>query len=145
MGKLVFGKTVAVRSTGKDKYKRTLGTVLVRIDNKTVDVNHALVVQGLAWWYRKYSDDKTLAKAEEAAREAHRGLWADESPIPPWDWRKGVRTYRDPARSGEPNTGYWLNTSSNSRHNSRCKYFRNTKRGRMCGADEGKACGMCGG
>ena len=137
------GETVAVRSIGQDKYKRTLGRVFVRIDDKMVDVNHALVAQGFAWWYRTYSDDAALAKAEQAAREAHRGLWVDESPVPPWDWRKGVRTYRDP--DDDVTTGYWLNTSSNTRHNSGCKYVRNTKRGRTCGADEGEACGMCGG
>ncbi len=83
-----------MRSTGTDKYKRTLGRVFVRIGDKTVDVNHALVAQGLAWWYRKYSDDKVLLDAERAAREAHRGLWADESPVSPWDWRKGVSAPR---------------------------------------------------
>lgn len=40
--------------------------------------------------------------------------------------------------------GYWLSTSSGLRHNSRCRYFRNSK-GRTCGPSEGKACGICGG
>lgn len=145
LGRLVTGKTVTVRSIGTDRYKRSLGRVFVHIDDKMVDVNHALVAQGLAWWYLKYSDDKVLFDAEKGARETHRGLWADESPVPPWDWRKGVRTYRGPAKNDGPNTGYWLNTTSNVRHNSSCEYFRNTKRGRMCGPADGKPCGMCGG
>jgi|GEM_PF-7105590 len=33
----------------------------------------------------------------------------------------------------------------NVRHNQRCEYFRNTKTGRLCGPNEGKACGICGG
>lgn len=40
---------------------------------------------------------------------------------------------------------YWLNLGSNSRHNKSCTYFNNTKRGRFCTAEEGKACGKCGG
>lgn len=39
----------------------------------------------------------------------------------------------------------WLNTRSKIRHNSGCKYFRGTGRGRFCDPDEGKACGICGG
>ena len=40
---------------------------------------------------------------------------------------------------------YWLNLGSKSRHNKTCTYFNNTKRGRFCTANEGKACGKCGG
>ena len=40
---------------------------------------------------------------------------------------------------------YWLNISSNVRHNSGCRYFKNTKNGRCCGPNEGRACGTCGG
>lgn len=40
---------------------------------------------------------------------------------------------------------YWLNTKSGVRHNQRCRFYRNTKAGRTCTADEGKACGLCGG
>ena len=38
---------------------------------------------------------------------------------------------------------YWLNTSSNKRHNSKCSSFVNTKRGKFCTAREGKPCGRC--
>lgn len=40
---------------------------------------------------------------------------------------------------------YWLNTSSNVRHHRSCRYFENTKNGRNCGPDEGRACKICGG
>lgn len=39
---------------------------------------------------------------------------------------------------------YWMSTSSGLRHNSRCRYYRNSN-GRTCGPNEGKACGICGG
>lgn len=39
---------------------------------------------------------------------------------------------------------HWLTTSSGIRHNSGCRYFKNSK-GRMCSEDEGRACLKCGG
>jgi hypothetical protein len=40
---------------------------------------------------------------------------------------------------------YWLNTKTGVRHNAGCRNFENTKGGRLCDADEGKPCGICGG
>jgi endonuclease YncB( thermonuclease family) len=40
---------------------------------------------------------------------------------------------------------YWLNSNSNVRHNRGCRWFENTKQGRRCGPNEGRACGQCGG
>lgn len=40
---------------------------------------------------------------------------------------------------------YWLNSNSGVRHNRGCRWFENTKEGRRCGPNEGKACGQCGG
>jgi hypothetical protein len=40
---------------------------------------------------------------------------------------------------------HWLNTNGNVRHNSGCRWYQNTKKGRACAAGEGKACGQCGG
>jgi hypothetical protein len=39
---------------------------------------------------------------------------------------------------------HWLTLSSGVRHNSTCRWFKNSK-GRMCGPDEGRACKVCGG
>jgi hypothetical protein len=39
-------------------------------------------------------------------------------------------------------TGYWLTTSSDVRHNYRCKWYTVSK-GRYCTAIEGKPCGIC--
>ena len=82
---LAFGKEITVKATGKDRYGRTLGSVVLP-DGK--DLNHELVKAGYAWWYREYSKDKTLEKLEAEAREAKRGLWADNNPMPPWAFRK---------------------------------------------------------
>ena len=139
---LVAGKTVIVKKTGMDKYKRTLGIVIVG----DLDANAKLVEEGWAWHFKKYNDEERLAKLEEAARKAKRGLWADENPLAPWDYRARQKTPEvAPKAPNEQKMSYWLNTSSSVRHNEHCEHFQKTKRGRLCTADEGKPCGICGG
>jgi micrococcal nuclease len=139
LAKIVAGKTVTVRKTGTDKYDRTLGIVIVG----DIDVNAKLVEDGWAWHFKKFNSDERLAKLEEAARKARRGLWDDEAPLAPWDYRA-----KQQAALAAPEVAkgqYWLNTSSGVRHNQSCEYFQKTKKGRFCGPDEGKPCGICGG
>jgi hypothetical protein len=39
--------------------------------------------------FRKYAPgDMTLSRLENEAREGRRGLWSQENPVPPWDWRR---------------------------------------------------------
>lgn len=52
------------------------------------DLNRWMVEQGWAVAYRRYSLD--YVAAEDAARDAGRGLWSG-SFIMPWDWRKQSR------------------------------------------------------
>lgn len=58
------------------------------------DVAEALVRDGLAWAFRRYSSDYVDAEAQ--ARAARRGVWAvakGSSPNqPPWAWRAARRT-----------------------------------------------------
>jgi len=90
---LVFGKDVAVEWDKRDRYQRVVGVVLV--DGH--DVNLEQVRAGMAWWYRQYAkeqipDDRRLYElAENEARAAKRGLWADANPMPPWEWRRSQR------------------------------------------------------
>lgn len=39
---------------------------------------------------------------------------------------------------------HWITLKSGVRHNSRCRYYQNSK-GRPCTKDEGRACKICGG
>lgn len=136
LSEIVFGKNVIVKKTGEDRYGRTLGVIMV----SNVDANAKMIEDGWAWHYKNYNDEERLAKLEEKARAAKRGLWADPNPLAPWEYRTRQRTSNDP-----PATMFWLNSSSNTRHNQNCEYFKNTKRGRICGPNDGKPCGICGG
>jgi micrococcal nuclease len=85
VGRFVFSKEVNVVSNGTDKYGRTLGTVAL-VDGTVL--NHEIVRNGYAWWYRKYAENDTeLARLEAEARRERRGLWAQANPIPPWEFR----------------------------------------------------------
>lgn len=132
---LTSGKTVTLQVSGTDRYERTLGTVIADGQN----VNLVMVRAGFAWHFVKYSDDEDLAAAERAARSERRGLWADLRPIAPWDYRALKK------KPQEATGGHWLNSGSGVRHNSTCRWYGQTSRGRPCGPDEGKPCGICGG
>jgi len=85
---LTFQKQASVEIETKDRYGRTVGRVIVA----GKDVNAELVRQGMAWVYRKYTNDQTLYALEAQAKRAKRGLWTTDHPIEPWLWRKGKRT-----------------------------------------------------
>jgi endonuclease YncB( thermonuclease family) len=42
----------------------------------------------MAWHYNKYNNDSKLAKLETESRGKKIGLWSQDNPIAPWDWRK---------------------------------------------------------
>jgi endonuclease YncB( thermonuclease family) len=85
---LAFQKYVTVDVETKDRYGRSVG----KITANGTDVNAELVKQGMAWVYRRYTNDQKLYALEADAKQAKRGLWATEHPIEPWLWRKGKRT-----------------------------------------------------
>jgi endonuclease YncB( thermonuclease family) len=88
-GDLAFGKVVIIRVRDIDRYKRTVGEVILP-DGR--NLNHELVRAGLAWWYRQFAKrDTVLPALEQEAQAAKRGLWVDPSPVPPWQWRKAAR------------------------------------------------------
>ena len=98
----IGGQMVRVVTHGEDRYGRTIGNVYSIVYDPNVFtpygdeyhlkprlVNLELVRAGLAWHYVRYApDNKELAEAEKQAREKKLGLWADASPVAPWDWRK---------------------------------------------------------
>lgn len=80
---LCFGKNATMTVTDIDRYNRNVAIVILQ---DGTNVNKEMVKAGLAWWYNKYSNDKSYENLEKEARQAKRGLWADKNPIPPWEW-----------------------------------------------------------
>ena len=85
---LCFGKTATLIEKSKDRYGRTLA----RVTCDGTDANAEQVRRGLAWAYTKYLTDPQIKVLEEEARASRLGLWRDETPVPPWEWRKAKRT-----------------------------------------------------
>lgn len=100
LSSMVFGKDVTVVYEKTDQYGRLVGKVL--LDGK--DVNLEQVRAGMAWHYKEYereqsSEDRELyGRAEDEARSARRGLWADPNPVEPGEFRKQERQERKNAR-----------------------------------------------
>ena len=92
---VVFTKTVQVEWTKRDRYGRIIGKVIA--DGQ--DVCLMQLESGLAWHYKKYENEQSVADrdsyadAEVRARQHKRGLWIDAHPIPPWDWRRSRRMH----------------------------------------------------
>ncbi|MDX5419013.1 MAG: thermonuclease family protein [Hymenobacteraceae bacterium] len=82
---LAFGKNVRLIEHNKDRYGRTVGTIILP-DGR--NLNEEMVREGYAWHYKAYSKDKTLENLEADARRFKRGLWQDPNPVAPWDFRK---------------------------------------------------------
>jgi endonuclease YncB( thermonuclease family) len=88
LARLIEGREVRVDVVERDNYGRIVGRVWIG----DLDVNLALVESGHAWWYEYYAQERRdLELAEEAARRAQRGLWAQRNPVPPWEWRRHQR------------------------------------------------------
>jgi endonuclease YncB( thermonuclease family) len=87
---LVLGKQVQAIVQKKDRYGRTIATLMLN----TKDVNLAMVQAGMAWHYKQYEREQTAsaaaayAQSETQARTQGVGLWQFEMPIPPWEWRQ---------------------------------------------------------
>ena len=80
-----FSKQVKVIASGHDRYRRTIGEVILP-DGQ--NLNDLLLANGFAWWYQRYSHDEQRHELEDNARRHKLGLWHDAQPDAPWDYRK---------------------------------------------------------
>ncbi len=95
---LASQRTVAVVPIGPpDRYGRTVARVTV--DDR--DIGTQLLDSGLAWHWTQYDRSAAYAQAQRDAQAAHRGLWSDPHPIPPWQWRKMPKSKRPAATAAD--------------------------------------------
>lgn len=96
---MVHGKEVTADCHKADRYGRQVCKVWVRPSDcpkcsRTLDVGHAQILAGLAWWYRAYAKEQSAEdqgryeSAEQEAKNRKIGLWHDKNPVAPWDWRR---------------------------------------------------------
>ena len=93
LSQLVFSKKVTIEYEKYDRYKRQVGKVIVNGS----DANLAQITNGMAWHFKKYEgeqsqeDRRTYSNAEQRARNAGMGLWVEDKPIPPWEYRRAKK------------------------------------------------------
>jgi len=87
---LVHGKQVRIEYDKEDKYGRIVGKITL----DDLDICLQQLVLGMAWHYKKYQNEQSVADrvvyndAELKSKSLKLGLWADETPMPPWEFRK---------------------------------------------------------
>lgn len=83
---LVLNKSVIVRVKDADRYQRLVADVILE-DGRSL--NQELVKAGWAWWYEEYAPmDELLQRLQREAQALKKGLWQQENPTPPWEFRK---------------------------------------------------------
>lgn len=81
---LCFQVMATITPTAIDRYGRTVA----RVECRGMDANLEQVRTGMAWAYTKYLTDQSVFNAELTARQQHLGLWRDNGPMAPWNFRK---------------------------------------------------------
>ena len=87
---LVHGKQVRIEYDKEDKYGRIVGKITL----DDLDICLQQLVLGMAWHYKKYQNEQSVADrvvyndAELKSKSLKLGLWVDETPMPPWEFRK---------------------------------------------------------
>lgn len=143
---LVLHKTVRVEYEERDKYHRILGHVYVA----GLYVNLEMVKVGCAWHYVKYAPDATdIRQAEETAKSARLGLWADAAPLPPWEYRHpsspevAVKAAAGESAEESEEVQYWVSSTSKV-HRAGCRYYGKGN-GYKTSNPSGPNCKICGG
>lgn len=84
---MIYHQQVRLEVQKIDRYKRLVS--LVFVNDK--DVSLEMVKMGYAWAYKQYLDRTHVSEYIEAENEARRlkiGIWKDNNPLPPWEFRK---------------------------------------------------------
>jgi endonuclease YncB( thermonuclease family) len=83
----VFQQRVIVKRQTVDQYGRLVAVVTP--EGKSESANERQLKEGMAWWYKQYAPSNTkFEQLQSEAKTAKRGLWKDENPTPPWEFRR---------------------------------------------------------
>jgi endonuclease YncB( thermonuclease family) len=88
LANMIAGQMVFLDVQNTDRFGRTIAKVST---NSIADVGLELLKTGLAWHYAHFDNTRAYMQAEENARRMRLGLWADDNPINPYDFRRAQR------------------------------------------------------
>lgn len=121
------------------KWKQAIGQALWYAHQTNLEAGIVLIM-------RSPAQQKYLVQLNSTLNYANLG-----HRVSVWVWpidfqdSPSVRLGRVAPASYPPTTGYWLSIGSKKRHNASCVANYEQTNGRPCAADEGQACGICGG
>ncbi len=75
----------------RDNYMLAIVTYTTKKGEKII-LNEELLANGYAW-KNKFTDEKSYEKLEKQARKSKVGLWRNDNPTPPWEYRKQKHSY----------------------------------------------------
>lgn len=82
----IYFKTIKYVVTDTDRYGRSIAMIYYDTDNKYLSAE--IIKAGMGWHYKKYSTSKELATFQENAKQNKIGLWIDNDPIEPSEFRR---------------------------------------------------------
>lgn len=82
----IYLKNIKYVVTDTDRYGRSIAMIYYDEDNKYLSAE--IIKAGMGWHYKRYSTSKELALLEDNAKKNKIGLWIDNNPIEPWEFRK---------------------------------------------------------
>lgn len=82
----IYLKNIKYIVTDTDRYGRSIAMIYYDNDNKYLSAE--IIKAGMGWHYKRYSTSTKLANFEVKAKKDKIGLWVDNNPIAPWEWRK---------------------------------------------------------
>ena len=101
------GTSIKVQPVYKGLYEHKLLAVLVVLGDK--NINLQMVQEGQAWVYENYigigrclNIAQELRQAQTTAQQQRIGLWNQNSPCPPWNYRKNQCSPRSPQPTRSP-------------------------------------------
>ena len=104
---LALNKVVRINYTQVDKYGRLIAEVFLPDGKK---LNEESLKAGLAWHYRvKYPHSIFLEEIEYKAWKKKLGLWVQEKPVPPWEFRRETRVPSPPTNPESMDYDLFLN------------------------------------
>ncbi len=75
------------KNKSTDKYGRTVAVIF----KGNTNINLEMVKKGCAWNYMYYNKSLYTIFAQITAKNKKAGLWADNNPQAPWDYRKQTK------------------------------------------------------
>lgn len=84
LAKILSGRQVRVDPLAVDVY----GRLVARLYTEEGSVNAELIRRGMAWEYSLHHRNQEYLRLQDEAQQARRGLWAQDDPVAPSQWRK---------------------------------------------------------